>query len=156
MKFTIKKGRHYSRPRRIRLVSLPLEFQVRFDRSCLYDLGNANQADWNKLLSVRLPCLRRCGSFAAWRANGGKIEVAPYANVNGMNFYPRKGVLVDVDEWHNILLYSSGKCLDMVIDRRYGLWAKVDGTPPSRGLLGQPYFGGDEAAPHDMKIGIRL
>lgn len=92
--YKIKKGRHFSFPRRIRFTKNPrrITWTVKFDENCNYVLKNADgsisndQKDWNKLCGIFFALFntRKDTAMMGWRYNveDDIIELAPYYHIN--------------------------------------------------------------------------
>ena len=163
--YTIDKGNHYSDGPIDKLFgndnkSTSWEWEVIFDPSCIYlesDLVNpSNYLDVNKLIGFS-DCDRHHSEHSCrvgWRASGDSIELLIYKrDDNNILFKSVKKVytarVVNVTLEFKDSIYIScidGNCdtLDRPctdwIGRKYSLF---------------PFFGGQETAPHKMKIRIK-
>ena len=163
--YTIDKGNHYSDGPIDKLFGNnnradSWEWEVIFEQSCIYsesDLFNpSNYLDVNKLIGFS-DCDRHHSQYSCrvgWRASGDSIELLIYKrDDNNIGFkslkkvYPDQIVNVTLDFKDTI--YTS--CIDGICDtlvrpcpdwsgRKYSLF---------------PFFGGQETAPHKMKIRIK-
>jgi hypothetical protein len=155
--YTIKQGRHYADRNAYKKVSAnQLRFAVTFDSSAIYTTTDpGNQGDINKLYG-----LSDCGSDHhtnsarfGWRWYGGKLELHAYSYIN----QERKSAYIG-----DIALGKATVCEIKLEDDKYVFTA--DGRSVSlprlcngagEGYQLYPYFGGDETAPHDVKITIQ-
>lgn len=163
--YTIDRGDHYSDGPIDKLFGNDnradsWEWEVIFESSCIYsesDLFNpSNYLDVNKLIGFS-DCDRHHSQYSCrvgWRASGDSIELLIYKrDDNNIEFkslkkvYPDQIVNVTLDFKDTI--YTS--CIDGICDtlvrpcpdwsgRKYSLF---------------PFFGGQETAPHKMKILIK-
>ena len=163
--YTIDRGNHYSDGPIDKLFGNDnkadsWEWEVIFESSCIYlesDLLNpSNYLDVNKLIGFS-DCDRHHSQYSCrvgWRASGDSIELLIYKrDDNNIGFkslkkvYPDQIVNVTLDFKDTI--YTS--CIDGICDtlvrpcpdwsgRKYSLF---------------PFFGGQETAPHKMKIRIK-
>lgn len=93
--YTVKKGRHFSFPRRILFTKNPSEitWEVCFDSNCNYIIKNKDgsisrdQKDWNKLCGVFFSLLntRKDSVMIGWRYNVDEdlIDLSPYYHISG-------------------------------------------------------------------------
>jgi hypothetical protein len=131
---------------------------VKFDKSCLYDLGDdPDQFDVNKLFGVSLGHHHSNSARFGWRAAGDKIELFYYVYSNKERIHKK------------IMTCDVGKSVELTIDIKrdhYEFIAKKENGQKSKHIVERPkpvfsnlfiyklfpYFGGNEKAPHDMRI----
>lgn len=163
--YTIKEGNHYSGLRfRPVLFKKRLNFAFSFDESCLYDFGDINQKDVNKLVGFSFGFHHRNSVRLGWRAvDMEKIELLAYVY--------RKGKLVKEWEEHlylglvrpNTQLYGTIE----VTRWKYKFTILGDKLSKSTelhrplllnpfGYMLYPYFGGDNKAPHDINLKMQI
>ena len=163
--YTIDRGSHYSDGPIDKLFGNNnranlWEWEVIFEPSCIYselDLFNpSNYLDVNKLIGFS-DCDRHHSQYSCrigWRASGDSIELLIYKrDDNNIEFKPLKKIhpdqIVNVTLEFKDTIYIS--CIDGICDtldrpcpdwsgRKYSLF---------------PFFGGQETAPHKMKIRIK-
>ncbi|MEQ9468296.1 MAG: hypothetical protein RLN88_12860 [Ekhidna sp.] len=155
--FIIPAGRHDNGWKLQSLQSNTLSFATIFDQSAIYQTSTTeNQHDINKLMGFS-DCNSTHHENSArfgWRWLDGKLEIYAYAYVNGERITEYIGD-VELDQPadyqlqitnDHYLFYLQGH--DPVSIRRE--------APCSKGLYYMlfPYFGGDEVAPHDIRIQI--
>lgn len=141
---THRKGRHRSRPFRVKRLSRWTATYV-FDASCAYNIG-AEQKDWNKLCGIKRRFFRpmRDSVMVAWRWNDG-IELIPYVHVAGgrdfyfdpVKVYPGEPVTVSIDLNTGVTIGGKFYSLPQT-------WVK--------GWFINAWFGGTCPAPHRMSI----
>lgn len=157
--YIIKQGEHYSTYKQSSLLSESLNFAVRFDSSAVYTSPTIeNQHDINKLLGFS-----DCNSLHhqnsarfGWRWLEGQLEIHAYCYVNGLRMSEYIGtvqigaeVLYSLQITDNEYIFSMSGHQSISMPRGnicdqglyYTLW---------------PYFGGDETAPHDITIQIKM
>lgn len=163
MTFRIPSGRHRSRPFRFGLWWRRTSFSwlVKFDESCRYDLGNDDQFDTNKLVGIGyLWHHHKDSARFGWRywTERKEIELSAYCYVNGRRVIQHVG-FCQIGKQYKIHLTVSKQTYFFGIDDcdskaiwhtevpkyhqkklKYGLW---------------PYFGGNQVAPHTMKIELK-
>ncbi|MFT2007706.1 hypothetical protein ACMA1I_03455 [Pontibacter sp. 13R65] len=154
--YVIHKNQHHA-INKIQKVSSPnLKFEATFDSTAIYtSIDPANQGDINKLYGFS-----DCGSLHqsnsarfGWRWYNNKLEIHAYTYYNGT----RKSALIST--------VALGQTYTYELERQEGRYVfKVNGeqvTLPracydqADGYMLYPYFGGDEVAPHDIKIVVK-
>lgn len=160
--FTIKEGAHHSKHRFKTTKSTLINFKVIFDESSTYKINSSDQADVNKLLGVsdhkqyHMDHSIRFG----WRYYNNKLEILWFKHEEGRFTFghidyiePNEQylctILIEPDEYTlfvddvfvTVPRVRSRYCFKSINYSRYFLW---------------PYFGGNCAAPHDIKIKIKL
>ncbi len=156
----IKEGRHYESWHGFGFTfGSELRAFGKFEDSCLYSFGDADDSDINKLFGFSEGINPHKNSARiGWRPNGdGKIDLIPYVYVDGKrDFFAETQVLTSVypgDVW-SAVIKSYGD--------RYTLSAS-NGTEGSGYTLPKskkswikiyqyPYFGGNRPAPHDVRL----
>lgn len=160
----IKKGRHRGTPNplRIYLNKTKIVYDVYFNPSCKYDLGNQNQHDVNKLFGIGyIPHHKESARFG-WRYNKDteKILLSAYCYVKGERII-KELCEVPFFRWQRLeLVIFNDEYMFTVADKEQ-IWnrsaiAHID-KQHNRCLsyrLGL-YFGGDEKAPREMSIEIK-
>lgn len=156
-RWLIPAGQHFATGERVELTTADaVRFDVTFDASAEYTSAiPENQHDWNKLRG-----LSDCGTHHqtnsarfGWRWTGDAVEVGAYTYVGGT----RAGVALArfaVDSTHELSIELDGPWYRFTVD---GTTTSVPRGCTDAGLVKYhlwPYFGGDEAAPHDVTITI--
>ena len=163
--YTIDRGNHYSDGPIDKLFGNDnkadsWEWEVIFESSCIYSesdlLNPSNYLDVNKLIGFS-DCDRHHSQYSCrvgWRASGDSIELLIYKrDDNNIGFkslkkvYPDQIVNVTLDFKDTI--YTS--CIDGICDTLVRPCPNWSGRKYS--LF--PFFGGQETAPHKMKIRIK-
>jgi hypothetical protein len=164
--YTIDRGNHYSDGPIDKLFGNnnradSWEWEVIFEPSCIYSesdlLNPSNYLDVNKLIGFS-DCDRHHSQYSCrvgWRASGDSIELLIYKrDDNNIEFkslkkvYPDQIVNVTLDFKDTI--YTS--CIDGICDTLVRPCPNWSGRKYS--LF--PFFGGQETAPHDIRIWIKL
>ena len=163
--YTIDRGNHYSDGPIDKLFgnnnrAESWEWEVIFESSCIYsesDLFNpSNYLDVNKLIGFS-DCDRHHSQYSCrvgWRASGDSIELLIYKrDDNNIEFKSLKKIypdqLVNVTLDFKDTIYTS--CIDGICDTLVRPCPNWSGRKYS--LF--PFFGGQETAPHKMKILIK-
>lgn len=157
--FYIKQGGHSSKGKTIEeLRNTVLEYDVIFDESARYTLPAADQADINKLFGFA-DCNSNHHENSArfgWRWNNEQLEILAYNYGNGKRTFTYLT---------SFKLNTSYRMKIELVDDKYRF--SIDGMMDSRDFQrGQvcnkglhyllfPYFGGNQPAPHDIRIYMR-
>ena len=156
--YTIKAGEHFCDKNEFKPVELLAQrFVVRFDSSAIYQtIDPANQDDINKLygFSDNNAQHHQFSARFGWRWSAGAVRLFGYVYNNGA---------VTSKQISTVAIGTNADCNLQVTPTHYRF--TVDGvtdslprlsqTPTAKGYQLYPYFGGDEAAPHDITIFIR-
>ena len=161
MIYTIYQNKHYSNNSLYKIINFlniknSLSYLVMFDSSCEYKLSKSDQEDINKLFGFSLGFNHHKDSARfGWFYDDGTIHLYWYVYDNGIRKY---GIIKNLDlntryeltiksdtnNWHFSVVddYSKTKTDVKVVKSSefkigYKLW---------------PYFGGNNPAPHDIKI----
>lgn len=162
MNFLIKKNSHYSNGFLFKLLNLfnfksKIAYQLKFDDSSMYDLGNINQLDINKLVGFSSGFHHKNSARFGWNCDNKNIILHTYCYVDGKRTWSefariRTGVFYKISIkdtggfYYFELVDESGKITQKNIEKNhtkkigYNLW---------------PFFGGDQPAPHNMYIEIK-
>jgi hypothetical protein len=163
MIYKVKKGKHRFSPLNFKpFYKTKLKAEIKFDKSCLYDLNNQDQLDINKLFGFSKGHHHWNSYRFGWRCVENKIELLAYIYVNGKRINEWEQdihlTFLDVDKTYKLSLKSShNKCYFKVLDEFDQLVIIREYPVLSRFKLGyilNPYFGGTSKAPHDMEISI--
>ena len=163
--YTIDKGNHYSDGPIDKLFgndnkSTLWEWEVIFDSSCIYsesDLVNSsNYLDVNKLIGFS-DCDRHHSQYSCrvgWRASGDSIELLIYKrDDNNISFKSLEKVYTD--QVVNITLEFKDSIYISCIDGNCDALERPCTDWVGRKYSLFPFFGGQETAPHEMKIRIK-
>ncbi len=136
-----------------------LEFSASFNETNIYTLPGIEQADVNKLYGVS-DCGRHHMEASArfgWRWYQGRLEVLGFTHADGSWKFSE---VLGVAELGKVYSFK----IELSPDRRYYVYTFNNGTPvkmergcSSASMAGyflNPYFGGTEPAPHDMRLSI--
>lgn len=155
--YLVPKGQHYATGNNFRILDKrSLHFKVRFDSSCIYTLANAeNAADINKLYGFS-----DCGSNHqvnsarfGWVWNSKAIELHAYCYTEGKReskLLTSVAIGQEIELW---LIAEAGKYVFSVNGKNETMKRSCSSEEQAYQLF--PYFGGDEVAPHDVRIFIK-
>lgn len=156
--YTIPKGEHYAtnnsyKPFRDRAV----HFQAIFDSSAIYTtISGSNQSDINKLFGVSDGNTHHQLNSArfGWDWNGQAIEIHAYCYADGT----RSSRLIGTAEIGKIYEYSlmaDSGTYRFNFDSREVRMTRTVRDSVFNGYTLYPYFGGDEPAPHEVKVYLK-
>ena len=156
--YTIPQGSHYSDKSSPRQVDKrEMRFIVRFDSSAIYTaVDPQNQYDINKLygFSDNNSGHHQFSARMGWRWSDGALRLFAYVYNNGS---------VSSEEVATVAIGSEVACSIRADDGSYVFTVndvtrtmpRTAGSGAARGYQLYPYFGGDETAPHQIRIWIR-
>lgn len=152
--FTIKKGNHKSTAALNFTNKQTLNFIVEFDNSAIYTtIDPVNQYDVNKLIGVSDGGLHQKNSARfGWRWVDNKLELMAYTHYQG-NFYFEKITNLELNKEYNCTLILDEN-YTFICNGQTIIMKRWKNTKSNNYYL-WPYFGGDETAPHDIKIKVK-
>ncbi len=134
---------------------------IRFRKSSIYNLGDNDQHDVNKLFGFSFWWHQTNSVRFGWRPNSDltKMEVVAYEYLNGERIPTMHVVDVNVDEYYKYLLEYDNKnnIITYKVMTSDGVVVGLEKHPykPKSILLGYRlylYFGGNRRAPKDITI----
>jgi hypothetical protein len=158
VEYVIRKGNHYSEGNNYRIMDqAEIRFQVIFDSSAIYKTRRVdNQYDINKLYGFS-----DCGSVHhqnsarfGWRWNGNSIELHAYWYSDSIRYNSFLDTISIERTTELAIKILPGNYLFEVKNKKY-LFPRTCNSINIEGYRLYPYFGGDEMAPHDIKIRIK-
>lgn len=155
--YNIAAGEHYCDKTTIKPVTISeMLFKVKFDSSAIYTTSDPlNQYDINKLYGFTEGQDPHVNSARiGWAYNQGKLRLYAYA-YNNQQRLSQEISIVNIGETINCAIkFDSLNYIFIVKDRQIKLSrALAGGTVQGYQLF--PYFGGDEVAPHLIRIYIK-
>ena len=165
-KFTIKKGKHYSSPmffiRRLLLAfTKTFEFTVEFNENCLYTLPASDKFDINKLFGVSCNTLllHKNSIRFGWRCvDNMYIQLVSYAYIDGVRIPEQIIKTINVNEKVSCkMIFVDDQVLLSVTDLTDVSTVGVNlNKEQTWGIFLWPYFGGNNPAPHEMKMQLNF
>lgn len=154
--YVIPAGKHSSTARVEVVTGATLWFEATFDGSAVYEtVDPVNQADINKLYGFS-DCTSHHHQNSArfgWRWYGGRLEIHAYTYVGGERRSQKMGD-VGIGETHLYGIELDGdRYVFTLDDTTITMPRGCDGGGGARYKL-FPYFGGDEVAPHEIRITV--
>lgn len=156
--FTIKQGEHYcDRSTLVNVEYDTLRFSVKFDSSAVYETKDiSNQADINKLygFSDNNEQHHQFSARFGWCWNGNSVSLFAYTYNKG----ERSSKFLDslqIGTTYQCAIGVSKDHYTFSVENKIITMPRLSKTPKGSGYKLFPYFGGDESAPHDIKIWIK-
>ncbi|NTS39351.1 hypothetical protein HRG84_00410 [Flavisolibacter sp. BT320] len=158
VQYVIPKGAHYANGNDLKTVETDaLKFTVRFDSSAVYKTTDPhNQWDINKLygFSDNGAGHHQFSARIGWRWSEGALRLFAYTYNNAVREEKEIAAVPIGKELRCAIAVSKGAYLFSVEDKSVSL-QRLSTTPLATGYRLYPYFGGDETAPHEVRIWIR-
>jgi hypothetical protein len=158
VKYVIPKGGHFATANSYREVTCAeMKFTVRFDSSAIYQTTlPENQWDINKLYGFADNSARH-QQFSArfgWRWSEGALRLFAYVYNNGGRTSKELAV-VPIGKEVQCAIKVDGPAYIFSVDEKTATLPRQSKTVVAKGYQLYPYFGGDEAAPHEVRIWIK-
>ena len=160
--YTIKQGNHYANGLNFKLHSNlhQLNFKAKLSSNCLYQFGDVDDQDINKVYGVTWGLTNDDNSFRiGWNCqfNDDQIQYHAYMHQNGAMVY--KYLFQELPEvvlnFHIDFLKDTDTINIYRLDTMESFSVSFPFTGvPNTGYYNFPYFGGNKVAPHLMNIGI--
>lgn len=158
VKYVIPKGQHYAIGNDLKAVEQTvLSFTVRFDSSCIYQTANPeNQWDINKLygFSDNGAAHQQYSARFGWRWSEGALRLFAYTYNKGVR-EAKELMTVPVGKELRCSIKAGPETYLFTVDGKSESMPRLSTTPAAKGYRLYPYFGGDETAPHEVRIWIR-
>jgi len=156
--FLIPQGQHYATENHLKAVEASeMKFVVKFDSSAIYKTTNPeNQYDINKLYGFS-DNGEQHQAFSArfgWRWSDGALRLFAYTYNNGVR-NERELTTVAIGAELHCSIKVQGEVYQFEVDGKTATMARMSKTAVGKGYQLYPYFGGDEVAPHDVRIWIK-
>lgn len=158
VEYKIQKGNHYAEGSTFKQIHhTELRFEVVFDSSAIYEnIKSENQYDINKLYGFS-DCNTAHHENSArfgWRWNGNSIEIHAYW-YNDSTRYHQFLDTVSKENPYELAIQILPQQYGFEIKNRTRFVPRHCNSATMEGYRLYPYFGGDEAAPHDIRIRIK-
>ncbi len=160
--FTIHEGDHYSTPKVVRVFRGDrMDLSVGFDESARYDFGpnQPDQADTNKLYGFsdcRSGHMTNSARFG-WRYFEGQLQIMAFTHKNGV-FSSKYITSIEPNQTYQASISLSADHERYVYEFN-GVTTEMERGCDDRVAFGYhvyPYFGGNQTAPHDVRIRVDL
>jgi hypothetical protein len=158
VKYTIAKGQKYSGQSGYKTIETgEMKFIVKFDSSAVYQTKLAeNQYDINKLygFSDNNSEHHQYSARFGWRWSGNALRLFAYIYNEGA-VSSKELSIVDIGKEINCSIQVTSSSYLFTINGVTERMPRMAATPKGKGYQLYPYFGGDEATPHDINIWIK-
>jgi hypothetical protein len=158
VKYTIRKGQQYCDQSSYKVVeTAEMKFVVKFDSTAIYQTSlPENQYDINKLygFSDNNADHHQYSARFGWRWSGNALRLFAYVYNEGV-VASKELTVVDIGKEINCSIQVANSSYLFTVNGIKEKMPRMAGTPKAKGYQLYPYFGGDEAAPHDVNIWIR-
>lgn len=156
--YIIKKGNHYANKNDVKTVQVnKLSFSVLFDSSCIYSTTkHSNATDINKLYGFSDCNMQHHQNSArfGWLWNGEALEIHAYCYNNNIRQSKLIGT-IPIGQSVNMSISVQGSTYVFVMNGKMETMQRSCSGNIADGYQLYPYFGGDEVAPHDIRIWIK-
>lgn len=158
VKYVIPKGEHYAIGNNYEPVDIvALNFIVRFDSSCIYQTTSPeNQADINKLygFSDNNAMHQQYSARIGWRWSEGALRLFAYTYNNAVRD-SKELCTVPIGKEVHCRIKIANEAYLFSVDEKTDTMPRQSTTATAKGYQLYPYFGGDETAPHEVRIWIK-
>ncbi|WP_345257959.1 hypothetical protein [Flaviaesturariibacter amylovorans] len=158
LEYLIEAGAHSANQNAFRSVSLTEQkFTVRFDSSAIYTTRSAeNQYDINKLwgFSDNGGNHHQFSARFGWRWSDGALRLFGYVYNGGRVSSAELGAIA-IGADHSCSIRTTARHYVFSVNGRADSLPRTAATARAEGYQLYPYFGGDEPAPHRVRIWIR-
>jgi hypothetical protein len=158
VKYTIKKGEQYcDLTSYIKVEYEELKFKVKFDSSAIYTtIIPSNQYDINKLFGFSDNNTQHHQNSARFGWNWGKTGLCLFAYTynNGVRAHKLLGTVEIGAEINCSIKVAEGQYI-FTLNDKVETMPRASTSLKSTGYKLYPYFGGDEKAPHEVRIWIK-
>ena len=134
-----------------------LKFKAILDSSCIYSTVNpVNQADINKLYGFSDANTHHQVNSArlGWNWLNGQMHIHAYCYAGGVRYYSELGT-VPLNTPFDCSIEVLPSAYIFTLNGHKDTLSRGTSDALAKGYMLQPYFGGDEPAPHEMKVKIR-
>jgi hypothetical protein len=156
--YTIQRGQHYVSNNTYKPIETDeLKFAVRFDSSAIYQtLAPVNQYDINKLYGFadNNTDHHQYSARFGWAWNKGALRLYAYV-YNGGKVMSKELGAISIDTAIVCSIKVKGNTYVFSWNDQEVVLPRLSTLPKAKGYLLYPYFGGDEAAPHDVNVWIK-
>lgn len=157
-KYTIPQGNNYcDGSAYVPVETLELSFLVRFDSSAIYQTRLAeNQYDINKLYGFSDNGMdhHQFSARFGWRWSDGSLRLFAYVYNNGAWSAQEIGTINIGATVYCSIKVEGGEYI-FTMDKKEVHMPRLSMTAKAKGYQLYPYFGGDETAPHEVRVWIK-
>jgi hypothetical protein len=158
VQYTIPKGAHYANGNDYKPIDLTEQrFVVRFDSSCIYQtVSPENQGDINKLYGFadNGALHQQYSARFGWRWSDGALRLFAYTYNDSVRDAKELGTAPIGKDIHCSIKLTKGAYIFSMGENLVSM-PRSSTTATAKGYRLYPYFGGDETAPHEVRIWIK-
>lgn len=156
--YTILQGQHYALENSLKAIETgEMAFVVKFDSSAIYKtVDPENQYDINKLFgfSDNGDQHHQFSARIGWRWSDGALRLFAYTyNGGSRNERELTDVLIGAEVPCSIKVV--GEVYQFTVNKTVVTMPRQSKTPLGKGYQLYPHFGGDETAPHEIRIWMK-
>jgi len=159
MIFTIKKDQHFNNQFCFKMLNLlniskNQAFTTTFTNSCIYTLPNSDQEDINKLFGFSCGMHHKNSARFGWSYINNKIQLWAYY-YNDTQRYNTYITSLELNKPYQLYLNALESYYEFLVEHDYAVVARIKVPRKNKKTIGYnlwPYFGGNNSAPHDIKI----
>lgn len=156
--YMIKQGQQYCDKNMYQAINTSeLKFVVQFDSSAIYQTINAaNQGDINKLygFSDNNAMHHHFSARFGWRWKNNQLQIFAYIYNNSVMSFQQIGI-ANIGEANTCSIKILGNAYMFMFNQTNINIPRASTTTKGIGYKLYPYFGGNEMAPHDIRIWIK-
>lgn len=156
--FIIPQGQHTATENPFKPVETSeVKFVVKFDSSAIYQTVNpGNQDDINKLwgFADNGGHHQHYSARFGWRWSHGTLRLFAYTYNNGIRETKELGA-IGIGEEALCSIRIAGKQYIFTLNDKTETMHRQSSTEKGKGYQLYPYFGGDEIAPHEVKVWVK-
>jgi len=156
--YFVHQGEHYATDNSIKAVEISeLKFTVKFDSSAIYQTADPeNQYDINKLYGFadNGALHQQFSARFGWRWSDGALHLFAYTYNNSVRNSKELGT-INIGEEAHCSIKVAGERYVFTLNDNIETMPRLSTTEKGKGYQLYPYFGGDEVAPHEVRIWIR-
>lgn len=162
MKFTIKRGKHYSNNFIYKIINFfnfknSIKRKIYFDETSLYEDDTIDKFDVNKLVGFSMGFHHINSYRFGWNCLNNKIYLYAYAYVDGVRVI-KDMCNIELNTEHTLTIKVNGSKVVFMVFVNGKILSRVTLDKPKNKMIGYnlwPYFGGNKLAPHDIVISIK-
>lgn len=158
-KYILKKGKHRSGFfANFHIKLFKLKYEICFSKNCIYNFGDIDDFDINKLFGISLGFHHKNSIRFGWNIDKDLIAIHSYCYKNGERFM-NKLISIPTETIHTFEININNDYYELKIfnqNKNIIGWSKICKQKTINwGYLLFPYFGGNKCAPHDMEIKMK-
>jgi len=158
-RYTIKQGQHHAAGNVYKAIETSeMKFVVKFDSTAVYTTKSAeNQYDINKLygFSDNNSDHHQFSARFGWRWSNNALRLFAYIYNNG-NVIAKELKAINIGQEITCAIQVTATSYLFTVNDYTERFPRMATTPKAKGYQLYPYFGGNEVAPHDVNVFIKV